>query len=163
MGHRHPDAAPTTPREGQPVSDHPQASDHRAPRGSGRTPSQDIQGGDQNAASAGLQIEHDRAEGALIVRVSGALRFPAAVELTRAVESLLDQGVPGVTVLDLGDLDEVDHTGIAVLVAVGRDLKAAASQVRVVTADRALLGRLPYTLGLRRTFGSLPEALSFQG
>jgi len=42
-----------------------------------------------------------------------------------------------VTVLDLGDLDEIDHTGIAVLVAVGRDLKAAGSQARVVTAERA--------------------------
>ncbi len=96
------------------------------------------------------------------MRASGALLFPAAVELTHAVESLLEQAVTDVTVLDLRDLCEIDHTGIAVLVAVGRDLKAAGSQVRVVTADRALLGRLPYTLGLRRTFGSLSEALSFR-
>jgi len=114
-------------------------------------------------ASAGLHIEHDRTEDALIVRVSGALRFPAAVELTRSVESLLDQGATEVTVLDLSQLTDVDHTGIAVLVAVGRDLKAAGSQVRVATADRSILGRLPYTLGLRRTFGSLAEALSFRG
>lgn len=113
-------------------------------------------------ASAGLHIEHDRAEGALIVRVSGDLRFPAAVELTRAVEALLGQGLTEVTVLDLSELTGVDHTGIAVLVAVGRDLKGAGSQVRVVTADRLILGRLPYTLGLRRTFGSLAEALSFR-
>jgi len=64
-------------------------------------------------------------KGALMVRALGALRFPAAVELTRAVESLLDQGVTEVTGLDLGDLAEVDHGGIALLVAVGRDLKAA--------------------------------------
>jgi anti-anti-sigma factor len=145
------------------VSDHPNTSEHRLQRARRRGPGQALQGSQDKAASAGLHIEHDRAEGALIVRVSGALRFPAAVELIRAVEPLLDHGVAEVTVLDLGDLDEVDHTGIAVLVAVGRDFKASGSQVRVVTADRALLGRLPYTLGLRRTFGSLPEALSFQG
>jgi anti-anti-sigma factor len=144
------------------VSDHPNTSDHRTQPARRRSPGQARHGSDQ-AASTGLHIEQHWAEGALIVRVSGVLRFPEAVELTCAVESVLDQGVTEVTVLDLGHLDEVDHTGIAVLVAVGRDLKAAGSQVRVVTADRTLLGRLPYTLGLRRTFGSLPEALSFQG
>jgi anti-anti-sigma regulatory factor len=66
-------------------------------------------------------------------------------------------------VLDLSQLTDVDHTGTAVLVAAGRDLKTTGSQVRVVTADRSILGRLPYTLGLRRTFGSLAEALSFRG
>ena len=71
-------------------------------------------------------------------------------------------GVTEVTVLDLGDLVEVDHTGFAVPVAVGRDLMAAGSRVGFVTADRALLGRMPYTGGLRRTFGSLPDALSFR-
>lgn len=145
------------------MSDHPNTNDHQARHARRQSPSQTRQESDQNVASAGLHIEHDRAEGALIVRVSGALRFPAAVQLTRAVESLLDQGVSEVTVLDLSQLTDVDHTGIAVLVAVGRDLKAAGSQVRVATADRSILGRLPYTLGLRRTFGNLTEALSFRG
>lgn len=85
------------------------------------------------------------------------------MKLTHAVEGLLDQGVTQVTVLDLGELAEANHTGIAVLVAVGRDLKAAGSQVRVVAADRALLGRLPYTLGLRRTFASLPGSALVPG
>jgi len=145
------------------VSEHPTTSSHRGQRTRRRSPSQALQGSDQNAASARLHIEHHMAEDAQVVRVSGTLRFPAAVQLTRAVKSILDQEVTEVTVLDLGDLDEIDHTGIAVLVAVGRDLKAAGSQVRVVTADQAILRRLPYTLGLRRTFGSLPEARSFQG
>ena len=145
------------------MSNHPSTNDQLTRRATRHSPNQAPPESDQNVASAGLHIEHDRAEGALIVRVSGALRFPAAVELTRAVESLLGQGVTEVTVLDLSQLTDVDHTGIAVLVAVGRDLKAAGSQVRVVTADRSILGRLPYTLGLRRTFGSLAEALSFRG
>jgi MFS superfamily sulfate permease-like transporter len=145
------------------VSAHPDAIAHRAQRSTRSSRGQDLQESDQNTASTGLHIDHHRAPGAVIVRVSGALRFPAAVKLTHAVESLLDQGVTQVTVLDLGEVAEADHTGIAVVVAVGRDLKAAGSQVRVVTADGALLGRLPYTLGLRRTFASLPEALSFQG
>ena len=144
------------------MSDHPNSSGHRAPRIMRRSPGPTLHVNDQDAVSAGPHIDHDLAAGALIVRVSGALRFPAAVELTRAVKSLLDQGATEVTVLDLADLDEIDHTGVAVLVAVGRDLKAAGSQVRVVTAGRALLGQLPYTLGLRRTFGSLAEALTIQ-
>ena len=118
--------------------------------------------GNDRAAPTGLHIEQAHAEGALIVRVSGAVRFPEAVELTQVVESLLGHELAEVTVLDLGHLTEVDHTGIAVLVAAARDIKAAGSQVRVVTADRTILGRLPHTLGLRRTFASLPEALAFQ-
>jgi ABC-type transporter Mla MlaB component len=90
------------------------------------------------------------------------LRFPEAVQLTRAAKNLFEQGVTEVTVLDLSALDDVDHTGIAVLVSVGRDLKAAGSQVRIVAADRALVVRLPYTLGLRRVFASAADALSFK-
>jgi anti-anti-sigma factor len=112
-------------------------------------------------APGGLDIEIGETESATIVRVSGALRFPAAVQLTRAAKDLFEQGVSEVTVLDLSDLDDMDHTGIAVLVGVGRDLKAEGSQVRIVTADRALLARLPYTLGLRRLCASTAKALSF--
>ncbi len=115
------------------------------------------------AAPAELRIEEGRVQGALVVSVSGALKFPAAVQLTHAVEQLITEGVGAVTVLDLTALDNgTDHTGIAVLVAAARDLKAAGSQVRVVTADRAILARLPYTLGLRRLFRSRADALDLQ-
>jgi hypothetical protein len=69
------------------VSNHPSTNDQLTRRATRHSPRQAHQESDQNVASAGLHIEHDRAEGALIVRVSGALRFPAAAELTRAVES----------------------------------------------------------------------------
>ena len=144
------------------MSDRPNANDQEAQINPGHRPERGVPGGEDDATPAGLRVENDRVEGALIVRVSGALRYPGAVELTHAIEALLEHAVSDVTVLDLSDLTEIDHTGIAMLVAVGRDLKAAGSQVRVVSADRAFLGRLPYTLGLRRTFGSLHEALSFQ-
>lgn len=119
-------------------------------------------GSSRGVAPVGLRIEADRVEGALVVSVSGSLTFPAAVQLTRTVAHLIGQGVVAVTVLDLAALDDADHTGVAVLVAAARDLKAAGSQVRVVTADRAILARLPYTLGLRRVFSSRAEALSFE-
>lgn len=115
------------------------------------------------AAPAELRIEEGRVDGALVVGVSGALKFPAAVQLTHAVERLVAEGVTAVTVLDLTALDDgIDHTGVAVLVAAARDLKAAGSQVRVVTANRAILAQLPYTLGLRRLFRTRGEALDFQ-
>lgn len=112
------------------------------------------------AGRSELRIEVGRVEGARVVSVSGALSFPDAVQLTHAVEQVISQGAGAVTVLDLTALDAAtDHTGIAVLVAAARDLKAAGSQVRVVTADRAIRARLPYTLGLRRLFGTRGEAL----
>jgi hypothetical protein len=48
--------------------------------------------------------------------------------LTRPSRTYLDAGVSGVTVLHLIALDAVDNTGIAVLFAAGRDLKAAGSR-----------------------------------
>lgn len=143
-------------------------NDCRAQMITGRPTSGRCAGGARSGRGHGeaptvLRIEDRRVEGALVVSVSGALRFPSAVQLTHAVERLIGQGVGAVTVLDLTALDDgLDHTGIAVLVAAARDLKAAGSQVRVVTADRAVLARLPYTLGLRRLFVSRGEALDFQ-
>lgn len=112
------------------------------------------------STSDGLDIAFGLTDGAMVVRVCGALRFPAAVQLTTATKAHFEHGVTEVTVLDLSALDDMDHTGVAVLVAVARDLKAAGSQVRIVAANRAITARLPYTLGLRRIFATTEDALT---
>jgi hypothetical protein len=57
---------------------------------------------------------------------------------------------------------DVAATGIAVLVGIGGDLKNAGIQVRVIAADARIPHRLPYTLGLRKIFPSLEDALRCQ-
>lgn len=113
-----------------------------------------------DAFDSGLIVSQEVNDEWAIVHVTGPLTFPDAVTLTGVVASVLEQP-PVVLLLDLTSVGEVDATGVAVLVGVGRDLKDAGKQVRVIVSDSRVRNRLPYTLGLRKVFTSIDEAIHF--
>ena len=116
---------------------------------------------DSQTFDTGLQITHETFDESAIVHVSGPLQFPDAVALSRHMNRVIERRPP-VVLFDLTHMTEVDSTGVAVLVGVGGDLKQAGIQVRVVASDPRIRHRLPYTLGLRKVFPSLTEALRDQ-
>jgi anti-anti-sigma factor len=109
----------------------------------------------------GLQLAHHMHDTSAIVRISGPLVFPEAVSVSEGMKLVIEQQPP-VVLLDLTDIERVDATGVAVLVAIGGDLKDAGIQVRVVAADPRIRHRLPYTLGLRKVFPTVEEAMEYQ-
>jgi anti-anti-sigma factor len=113
---------------------------------------------EQTPAGSALSILHSISPERSVVSVAGPLTFPDAVRLSGVVRQILEQHPP-VALLDLTALDSVDATGVAVLVGIGDDLKTAGIQVRVVAADPRIRHRLPYTLGLRRIFASVEDAI----
>lgn len=94
------------------------------------------------------------------VQVDGPLTFPDAVTLSGVVRSLLAQPSQ-LLLLDLTGVGKIDATGVAVLVGVGGDLKDAGKEVRIIVSDPRVRQRLPYTLGLRKVFTSVDEAIRF--
>ncbi len=109
----------------------------------------------------GLQVAHHLRATSATVRISGPLEFPDAVAVSGVIRHVIEQQPP-VVLLDLTGIERVDATGVAVLVGIGGDLKAARIQVRVVAADPRIRHRLPYTLGLRKVFPTVEAALSYQ-
>jgi len=114
----------------------------------------------ENAVESGLIIIDEVQDDLAIVHVAGPLTFPDAVTLTGVVKSVLNRP-PAVLLLDLTEIEEIDATGVAVLVGVGGDLKDARKEVRVIVSDPRVRHRLPYTLGLRKVFTSQDEAIRF--
>ena len=110
----------------------------------------------------GLEVAHHmHATTSATVQISGPLVFPDAVAVSGVIKHVIEQRPP-VVVLDLTDIERVDATGVAVLVAIGGDLKSAGIQVRVVAADPRIRHRLPYTLGLRKVFPTVEQAMKYQ-
>jgi anti-anti-sigma factor len=109
----------------------------------------------------GLHVEHHMSDASAMVRISGPLDFPDAVAVTGVLKHVIEQQ-PTVVLLDLTDLETVDDTGVAVLVGIGGDLKSAGIQVRVIAADPRIRHRLPYTLGLRKIFPTVRDAMRYQ-
>jgi anti-anti-sigma factor len=109
----------------------------------------------------GLQVEHHVSESSTTVQIGGPLTFPDAVAVSGVIKHVIELG-PSVVLLDLTDMQEVDGTGIAVLVGIGGDLKNAGVQVRVIAADPRIRHRLPYTLGLRKIFPTVEAALRYR-
>ena len=109
----------------------------------------------------GLQISHQVSDTSATVRIGGPLTFPDAVAVTGVLKNVIETQPP-LVLLDLTDIETVDATGIAVLVGAGGDLKSAGIQVRVIAADPRIRHRLPYTLGLRKVFPTVEDALRYQ-
>lgn len=116
---------------------------------------------DTKTFAGGLQVAHHVSEDSATVQIGGPLTFPDAVVVSGVIKHVIEQKPP-VVLLDLTDMQGVDSTGIAVLVGIGGDLKDAEIQVRVIAADPRIRHRLPYTLGLRKIFPTVEEALRFQ-
>lgn len=109
----------------------------------------------------GLQVEHHVGDTSAIVLIGGPLTFPDAVAVSGVVKHVIEQQ-PSVVLLDLTHMQNVDGTGVAVLVGIGGDLKKADIQVRVIAADPRIRHRLPYTLGLRKIFPTRDDALRYR-
>jgi anti-anti-sigma factor len=109
----------------------------------------------------GLCVEHHLQDASATVRISGPLDFPDAVAVSKIMKHVIEQRPP-VVLLDLTNIETVDATGVAVLVGIGGDLKEAGIQVRVIASDPRIRHRLPYTLGLRKVFPTLEDALRYQ-
>lgn len=109
----------------------------------------------------GLQVSHRVSDTCATVRIGGPLTFPDAVAVSGVIKHVIEHQPP-LVLLDLTDIENVDATGIAVLVGVGGDLKGAGIQVRVVASDPRIRHRLPYTLGLRKVFPTIEDALRHQ-
>lgn len=116
---------------------------------------------DSKTFPRGLQVEHHVSENSATVQIGGPLTFPEAVAVSGVVKHIIEQR-PRVVLLDLTDMQEVDATGIAVLVGIGGDLENADIEVRIIAADPRIRHRLPYILGLRKTFATVEEALRHQ-
>jgi anti-anti-sigma factor len=116
---------------------------------------------DNKTFPGGLQVEHHVSDSSATVQIGGPLTFPEAVAVTGVIKHVIEQQ-PSLVLLDLTGMQNVDATGIAVLVGIGGDLKNADIQVRVIAADPGIRHRLPYTLGLRKIFPTLEEALRYQ-
>jgi len=116
---------------------------------------------DSKAFPGGLQVDHHVSDTSATVQVGGPLTFPDAVAVLGVIKHVIEQQ-PSLVLLDLTDVQDVDSTGIAVLVGIGGDLKNADIQVRVIAADPRIRHRLPYTLGLRKIFPTVEEALRYQ-
>ena len=116
---------------------------------------------DSQSFPEGLQVSHQVSDTSATVRICGPLTFPDAVALSGVMKHVIEHQPPFV-LLDLTDIGNVDATGIAVLVGVGGDLKSAGIQVRVIAADPRIRHRLPYTLGLRKVFPTIEDALRYQ-
>ncbi|MEP6817178.1 MAG: STAS domain-containing protein [Marmoricola sp.] len=110
---------------------------------------------------SGPEVAYQIHEESATVSVSGPLKFPDAVGVSGVMKHVIEQLKP-LVLLDLRDIEGVDATGVAVLVGIGGDLKSAGIQVRIVASDPRIRHRLPYTLGLRKVFPSVAEALAFQ-
>lgn len=119
----------------------------------------DTQGKTQ-AFDSGLVITHEVTESWAIVHVDGPLTFPDAVALSHVIKDLVERS-PDLLFLDLIEVGKIDATGVGVLVGAGGDLKDSGKQVRVIVADPRVRHRLPYSLGLRKVFTSLQEAMAF--
>lgn len=116
---------------------------------------------DTKTFPGGLQVEHHVSESSATVQIGGPLTFPDAVAVSGVIKHVIEQQ-PSLVLLDLTSMQNVDATGIAVLVGVGGDLKDADIQVRVIAADPRIRHRLPYTLGLRKVFPTVEDALRYQ-
>ena len=116
---------------------------------------------DSKTFPGGLQVEHHVSDSSATVQIGGPLTFPDAVAVSGVIKHIIEQQ-PSVVLLDLTDMQDVDATGIAVLVGIGGDLKNADIQVRVIATDPRIRHRLPYTLGLRKIFPTRDEALRYQ-
>ncbi len=116
---------------------------------------------DTKTFPGGLQVEHHVSENSTTVQIGGPLNFPDAVAVSGVIKHIIEQQ-PSLVLLDLTDMQNVDATGIAVLIGIGGDLKDADIQVRVIAADPRIRHRLPYTLGLRKIFPTFEEALSYR-
>jgi len=112
----------------------------------------------QQILAPGLQVRQRVGKDRAIISVGGPLKFPDAVHLTAAIKQVIKQHPP-VVLLDLTHLEGVDATGVAVLVGIGGDLKTAGIQARIIASDPLIRHRLPYTLGLRRVFTSVEDAI----
>jgi anti-anti-sigma factor len=116
---------------------------------------------DTKTFPGGLHVEHHMSDASAMVQIGGPLTFPDAVAVSGVVKHVIEHHPP-VVLLDLTELQHVDATGVAVLVGIGGDLKKAQIQVRVIAADPRIRHRLPYTLGLRKVFATIEEALRYQ-
>ena len=116
---------------------------------------------DSKTYPKGLQVEHHISDSSATVQIRGPLTFPEAVEVSGVIKHIIEKR-PSLVLLDLTDMQEVDATGIAVLVGIGGDLKQADMQVRIIASDPRIRHRLPYTLGLRKIFPTVEEALRYQ-
>lgn len=116
---------------------------------------------DTKTFPGGLQVEHHVSENSATVQIGGPLTFPDAVAVSGVIKHIIEQQPP-LVLLDLTDMQDVDATGIAVLIGIGGDLKDADIQVRVIATDPRIRHRLPYTLGLRQIFPTVEEALRHQ-
>lgn len=117
---------------------------------------------EQKCLDTALQVTHRVAQDRAVVSVSGPLKFPDAVNLSAVIKQVIEEHPP-VALLDLTSLDGVDATGVAVLVGIGGDLKTAGIQVRIIASDPRIRHRLPYTLGLRRIFPTVEDAIENRG
>jgi anti-anti-sigma factor len=116
---------------------------------------------DTQTFDSGLQVAHHITDASSIVSVTGPLNFPDAVRVTGVMKHVIEHQ-PTLVLLDLTHIEDVDATGVAVLVGIGGDLKDAGIQVRIIAADPRIRHRLPYTLGLRTIFPSVADALHDQ-
>jgi anti-anti-sigma factor len=116
---------------------------------------------DSHISPGDPQVSYQVSDTYATVRIGGPLVFPGAVAVSRAVKQVIEQQPP-LVLLDLTGIENVDATGVAVLVGVGGDLKSAGIQVRVIAADPRIRHRLPYTLGLRKVFPTIEDALCHQ-
>ena len=116
---------------------------------------------DTKTFPGGLHVEHHVTEDSAIVQIGGPLTFPDAVAVSGVVRHVIELQ-PSLVLLDITAMQRVDSTGVAVLVSIGISLKEAGIQVRVVAADPRIQHRLPYTLGLRKVFPTVEEALRYQ-
>lgn len=111
-----------------------------------------------------IQIEKEQADGAVIIRVSGAVDTDNAPILRRELHALATHGSP-VIVLSLGEAEKVDTSGLATLVESAQVIGRSGGEL-LVTGLRARATdtySLAQIEGAFRTFETEADALAGAG
>lgn len=108
-----------------------------------------------------LKVVHMEKDGWAIVSVSGEMDLVTSPAVRQHVHDAVADGQRKV-VLDLGDVQFCDSTGVGVLIAARRLMRSCAGRLRLILpAERAAEGshvnRVLAALGVRRLFEVFPD------
>lgn len=103
--------------------------------------------GKHEVTDGALTISRRTEDGAETLAVAGEVDLANSATLTAQLESLPSDGASRVT-LDLSDLEFIDSTGIAVLVAACRRFGDGESELRIVRSRASAVQRVMQITGL---------------
>ena len=105
-----------------------------------------------------MKIYTEEQNGTLRILLTGELDHHCAKSLMQSLDSVIDEYLPSRCVLDIGSLNFMDSSGIAVILRVNKRMTGMGGQASVENAEGQPLKVLE-AAGLRRILGVFSKAL----